>query len=102
MLNENINEKWIQKRRTTFMVIKYLYFIKGVENSANIATLWIYITTLMDTKHPEVFYGLINAAYYIPALLISVAVSRWADKTRRFKLCLIVITYIICVAIFYI
>ena len=93
-VNENINEKWIQKRRTTYMVIMYLYFIMGFENSANIATLWIYITTLMDTKHPEVFYGLINAAFYIPTLLISAAVSRWADKTRRFKLCLTVIIYI--------
>ena len=95
-VNENINEKWIQKRRTTYMVIMYIYFIMGVENFANIATLWIYITTLMDTKHPEVFYGLINAAFYIPTLLISAAVSRWADKTRRFKLCL---TVLICINI---
>ena len=93
-VNENINEKWIQKRRTTFKVIMYIYFIMGVENSANIATLWIYLTTLMDTKHPAVFYGLINASFYIPTLLISAAVSRWADKTRRFKLCLTVIIYI--------
>ena len=93
-VNENINEKWIQKRRTTFMVIKYLCFIKGVENSANVATLWIYLTTMIDTKHPDVFYGLINAAFYTPAILISAAVNRWADKTRRFKLCLIVIIYI--------
>ena len=48
----------------------------------------------MDLYYDNVFYGLINAAYFIPVLLISAPISRWADKTRIFKLCLIVIIYV--------
>ena len=91
---ENVNKKWKTKRRNTFIVLMLLYFISAAENSSNISTLWIYITRLMNTNHPNLFYGLINASFYLPILLFSIPISRWADKTRRFKFCLVVAVYI--------
>ena len=87
-------DKWKRKRSTTYMMLLSLCFLNGAENSANVTTIWIYIRTLMKTDHPMFFYGLINTAYFIPALTCSAMVARWADKTRRIKCCLIIAIYI--------
>ena len=83
-------EKWKRKRKFTFIIYIFQYFLTGVETSINLATLWIFATTLMNTDSPETFYGLINAAFYLPTILFAPVIARYADRTRKIKLCLMI------------
>ena len=92
-----------RKRKRTLIVFAFQYFMIGAETSANVTSLWIYVTRDMDTNKPSLFYGLINASVYIPAMLFCAAIGRTADSTRRIKLSLIIVNYISIVGcIFYI
>ena len=81
-------EKWKRKRKCTFVIYIFQYFVNGVEASVTLATSWIYVTTLMNTDSPGIFYGLINAVFYLPTIIFSSAIARYADRTRKIKLCL--------------
>ena len=87
-------ESWKIKRKITFLVYALQYFVGGVEVSINIGTLWIYVSTLMNTDRQGLFYGLISGAVYLPTILFSAAVARWADQTRRIKFCMIIINFL--------
>ena len=88
-------KKWEEKRRMTFYVFIYQTFITGVEYSIAFLTLWIYITTLVPTDHPKLFYGLIAASSILPGFILSGVVGRWVDKTRSVRLTLIVCNTIV-------
>ena len=79
-------ETWKKKRRNTFIVYTLQYFMFGAEISGNAATLWIYVTTIMNTDSPGLFYGLINASVYVPSLIFGPVIARSVDKSRRIKL----------------
>ena len=81
-------EKWKRKRKFTFVIYIFQYVLTGVETSINLATLSIYVTALMNTDSPGTFYGLITAAFYFPTILFAPAIARYADRTRKIKLCL--------------
>ena len=85
---------WERKRTCTTIVFALQYFIFGAENTGNAATLWIYITTLINTDSPALLYGLISAAIFIPPILFSTVIGRRIDKTRRVRLCLIIANFI--------
>ncbi|XP_057310183.1 uncharacterized protein LOC130648164 [Hydractinia symbiolongicarpus] len=87
-------ETWKKKRQTTFLVYMSVFFLRGLERSANTATLWIYLTKLITTDHPGLYYGLINIAVFIPPMLLSSVVARYADKTRRTKVIIIILNFI--------
>ncbi|XP_057310185.1 uncharacterized protein LOC130648165 [Hydractinia symbiolongicarpus] len=87
-------ETWKKKRQTTFLVYMSVFFLRGLEKSANTATLWIYLTKLIKTDNPDLYYGLINIAVYIPPMLLSSVVARYADKTRRTKMIIIILNFI--------
>ncbi|XP_057310523.1 uncharacterized protein LOC130648488 [Hydractinia symbiolongicarpus] len=95
MENDCVDIKiWERKRRTTVLAYMFLYFLRGIEQSANTATLWIYLTKLIKTEHADVYYGLINIAIYILPMLFSSVVARYADKTRRIKLTIIITNFV--------
>ena len=85
---------WERKRTCTTIVFALQYFIFGAETTGNAATLWIYVTTLINTDSPGLLYGLINASIFIPPILFSTVIGRQIDKTRRVKLCLIIANFI--------
>lgn len=87
-------ETWKKKRQTTFLVYMSVFFLRGLERSANTATLWIYLTKLIRTDHPDLYYGLINIAVFIAPMFLSSVVARYADKTRRTKLIIIILNFI--------
>lgn len=87
-------EAWEQKRKITFLTYMCILFLRGVEKSANTATLWIYLTKFMKTDHPDLYYGLINIAVYILPMLLSSVVARYADKTRRIKLIITILNFV--------
>lgn len=83
--------KWKKKRTSTYCVFLLLYFLIGLEFGSINATLWIYVSTVLKTGNDKFYYGLINAGFFIPSLFFPPVVSRFVDKTRRVKLCLIII-----------
>ena len=85
---------WERKRTCTTIVFTLQYFIFGAETYGNAATLWTYVTTLINTDSPGLLYGLINASIFIPPILFSTVIGRRIDKTRRVKLCLIIANFI--------
>ena len=87
-------ESWKRKRKRTFVVYILQYFASGMELTVNVGTLWIYVTTLMNIDRPGLYYGLINAAVFLPPILFSAAIARWADHTRRIKFCLIIVNFL--------
>lgn len=89
MLSETEFLQWKKKRTSTYVVFLFFYFLIGIELGCINATLWIYVSTLLKTGNDKLYYGLINAAFYVPSLIFSPIVSRFVDKTRRMKLCLI-------------
>ena len=94
ILENKQTRSWERKRTCTTIVFALQYFIFGVENTGNSATLWIYITTLINTDSPALLYGLISAAMFIPPILFSTVIGRRIDKTRRVRLCLIIANFI--------
>ena len=87
-------ESWKRKRKITFVVYVLQYFVSGMEVSINMGTLWIYVSTLINTERRGLFYGLINAAIFLPTILFSAPIARWADHTRRIKFCMIIINFL--------
>ena len=85
---------WRRKRSRTFVVYILQYFVNGMELTVNIGTSWIYVSTLMNTDRPGLYYGLINAAAFLPPILFSAVIARWADHTRRIKFCLIIVNFL--------
>lgn len=89
MLSQTELSCWKTKRSSTYLVFMFFYFVIGLELGCINATLWIYVSTLLKTGNDKLYYGLINAAFYVPSLFFPPIVSRFVDKTRRTKLCLI-------------
>ena len=88
-----MDEAWKKKRSGIFLVFIFQYFISAAESSVNVASLWVYVTTIMNIENPGLYYGLINASVFMPAILFSTILARWADKTRRIKIWLIIFNY---------
>ena len=94
LISENKQTRsWERKRTCTAIVFTLQYFIFGAETTGNAATLWIYVTTLINTDSPALLYGLINASIFIPPILFSTVIGRCFDKTRRVRLCLIIANF---------
>ena len=83
-------DKWKMKRKGTFVIYTIQYFVSGAEQSINLSTLWLYVTSLMNTNSPGTFYALINASFFLPPILFGPALARYADRTRNVKFCLII------------
>lgn len=94
MVSQNRFLLWEKKRKSTYIVFLVLYFLMGLEIGCVNATLWIYVSTVLKTNNPELFYGLIVGCFFAPPILFSPVVSRFADKTRRVKLCLIAVIFL--------
>lgn len=86
---------WEKKRKSTILVYMLLNFLKGVEQSADTATLWTYVTDVMKTNQPKLYYGLISVSVYILPMFLSSVVARYADKTRRIKLIIIITNFVV-------
>ena len=95
LISENKQTRsWERKRTCTAIVFALQYFIFGAEMTGNTATLWIYVTTLINTDSPALLYALINTSFFIPPMLFSTVIGRWFDKTRRVRLFLIIANFI--------
>ena len=83
--------RWEQKRSTTIKAFVLECAALGMEYSVTFLTLWLYVTTLVVTDKPKVFYSIISASYLLSAVLFSILIGRWVDKTRNVR-----ITFLVC------
>ncbi|XP_057290741.1 uncharacterized protein LOC130613410 [Hydractinia symbiolongicarpus] len=93
-MDESAYQSWKKKRERTFSAYSIQYFAVGFERAAIFSTLWIYLTTLIGPKNPELFFGLISLVYCVPSVLFSTAVARHADKTRKIKVIILLCNFI--------
>ena len=90
-LESKINiEQWKMKRKSTLVIYTIQYFVNGAEQSINLSTLWLYVTSSMNTNSPGTFYALINASFFLPTIIFGPALARYADRTRNVKFYLII------------
>lgn len=87
-------ETWKRKRRHTLVAFMYQVFLNGLERGTNFATLWVYLTTLVQTKQPELVYGLATVTFYAPPVLFAMVVARFADKTGQIRLILFICNFL--------
>ena len=88
-------ESWYRKRTKTFYVYTLIYFFIGIELGTTTSTLWIYVSTLLHTDNPLLYYGLIHGAYFIPSLWFPPLISRLVDRTRRAKLSITIVNFVV-------
>lgn len=94
MLDSESYEKWLKKRRSTYIIYCLQYYINGTEEGFKNATLWIYVTTVLKCENPYFWFGVINSCMYLPSLLFNPFISALADKYRRPKLFVIISNFV--------
>lgn len=82
--------QWEKKRSTTIKAFVLECAVLGMEYSVTFLTLWIYVTTLVVTDRPSFFYSIISAAYLLSAVLFSIMIGRWVDRTRNVRIAFLV------------
>ena len=66
------------------------HFFVGLEYSAIIVSLWVYLKDVLKTEYANFYYGIIPTMYHIDGLMFSTLVGRIIDKHRRivpFSIC---------------
>ena len=76
-------QKWKKKRRNTILACVVVGVIRGIDYSITFATLYLYLTTIIKATKPELFYGIITAAYSCSSAMFGVISGRLLDKYRR-------------------
>ena len=74
---------WKKKRTRTFIAFTLVDGILGMEYSMIMPTIYLYLTTLINSSHPMFFYGIIPASFYIANILSGVIFGRISDRTRK-------------------
>ena len=64
----------------------------GIQYSNVFATLWIYLTTLVQTKHPYLWYSLISVSFHVSGMILTLMIGRVSDRTRDIRACFLVTT----------
>lgn len=82
----HVDKTWERKRKYTLIAYVVQYTIIGFEKSVTGITLWMYLTTMIKTGNPELFFGIIGLVYFAPSLFFSMLVARLVDRSRRTKL----------------
>ena len=68
---------WKKKRRKTVIAFTLVDGILGMEYSMIMPTVYLYLTTLINSEHPIFFYRLISASSYISNILVE---SFWEES----------------------
>ena len=76
---------WEKKRYWTTKAFTLECVMLGMEYSVTFLTLWLYIKDMIDTEQPKLFYSLVASSYLIAAVILSVVIGRWIDRTRKVR-----------------
>ena len=92
MLTGDQLEAWKKKRRSTMIMTAIHRVLYGIQYSNVFATLWIYLTTLVQSDHPYLWYSIISVSFHVSGIIITLIVGRISDKTRDIRACFLVAT----------
>ena len=86
-IEEDIDlEAWKKKRKRTFYTLSILCLFLGMEYSMTFATLLLYLQNFVQNQHhTDLFYAIISSAYYIAAIISSLVIGRYTDRTRNIR-----------------
>ena len=76
---------WEKKRYWTTKAFTMECVMLGMEYSVTFLTLWLYIKEMVNTEQPKLFYSLVASSYLIAAVILSVIIGRWIDRTRKIR-----------------
>lgn len=76
---------WEKKRYWTTKAFTLECVMLGMEYSVTFLTLWLYIKEMVNTDQPKLFYSLVASSYLIAAVILSVVIGRWIDRTRKVR-----------------
>ncbi|XP_066924052.1 uncharacterized protein [Clytia hemisphaerica] len=78
-------KQWERKRYWTTKAFTLECIMLGMEYSVTFLTLWLYIKEMINTDQPKLFYSLVASSYLIAAVILSVFIGRWVDRTRKVR-----------------
>ena len=84
-ISEETWSQWKKKRRNTLVGFLIVGTMVGIDYSFMFTTLYLYLKDMVKTEHPNLFYGIIVAAYSLSSTLFGLVSGRWIDKTRKIK-----------------
>ena len=84
-------EIWKKKRSQTFYVFCFLTFVVGTEWGIILPTLYVYLKSEIQATNYNIWYGFINAAYWMMSGVGSLTITKYADSTRNIRQCIIFI-----------
>ena len=82
-MSKERDSEWQRKRQKTFIAFAILDLALGMEYSMIFPTLWLYLTTLVHSNHPTVYYSLVAASFYGTCIFTAILLGRLADRTRK-------------------
>ena len=85
-------EKWKKKRDMSFVSYLLQSLLDGLQTSIIGASLWIYVATETPANNRKAMFGLIGAVFNLNPMLFGIGVSRWTDRTRKSKQCILLCT----------
>ncbi|XP_012561291.2 uncharacterized protein LOC105846782 isoform X1 [Hydra vulgaris] len=89
-LNTQPPNKWMQKRKYTFIAFSIQIIIIGMEYSLTFLTLWLYIKEMMNTKTPKLFYSLVSVSYMLTSSILTPFIGRFVDRNRNVSICFLI------------
>ena len=92
MLTGEELEAWKRKRRATMIVTAIHRILFGIQYSNVFSTLWIYLTTLVETDRPYLWYSLISVSFHVSGMILTLVIGRISDRTRDIRACFLVTT----------
>ncbi|XP_047130893.1 uncharacterized protein LOC105849736 [Hydra vulgaris] len=86
-LNAQQNEKWLRKRKLTFIAFSIQMVIIGIEYTLTLLTLWLYIKGMINTNSPKLLYSIVSVSFMLASTILMPFIGRMVDKYRNIKSC---------------
>ena len=74
------------------IVIGLHRLLYGIQYSNVFATLWIYLTSLVQTDRPYLWYSLILVSFNVCGMIFTLVIGRISDRTRNIRACVLILT----------
>ena len=84
--SDNSFEIWKRKRKITTIIFYCSGIILGLEYSAVVLSLWFYMNDTIKVKHAPIYYSVTMTSMALSAILSSVVLGRFIDKSRNTRL----------------
>ncbi|XP_047146537.1 uncharacterized protein LOC105843764 [Hydra vulgaris] len=88
--HHEVGEKWLKKRKYTFIAFSMHMVVIGMEYSLTFITLWLYIKTMLNTNNPKLYYAFASVSFMVSSSLLTPFIGRVVDKRRNVNSCFLI------------